>query len=128
MYVDDSGTPNIQDDVRYYVISGVIVYGSELYLIEKSIEDYKNEYFTDAYKDEEIHTHEIYHSRGNFTKLTLGTKYRLLTNLYEMINELPVTVITVAIDKFLMNEYLPDWNIFNRFKLDIVKYLSRSVS
>jgi hypothetical protein len=30
MYVDDSGTPSIKDEVRYYVISGVIVNSSDL--------------------------------------------------------------------------------------------------
>ena len=85
MYVDDSGTPSPQDVVDYYVISGVIIRGSDLFHVQKKLEQYRKTHLVGKYSYEEIHVHDIYHSRGNFQALTKLEKYNLLNHLYQII-------------------------------------------
>jgi hypothetical protein len=112
MYVDDSGTPSLKDVVEYYVISGVITRDSDLFCIQKKLEEYRKKYFVGRYSYEEIHVHDIYHSRGNFEMLSRPEKYNLLNHLYQLIHELPITIISVGINKLRIQHVYPEWNIF----------------
>lgn len=98
MYVDDSGNPSAKDRASYYLISGVILHESNVLEFELKTQEYKHDYFKE-YMNCEIHTHDIYKSRREFSDLTLSRKYQLLDSLYNFINGLPITVISVGIDK-----------------------------
>lgn len=113
MYVDDSGTPYQNDITTHYVIAGVIVHECELTNMEKQVQQYKIQYFTgEDYQNEEIHLHEIYKSRGEFVRLSKVKKYRLLDNLYlGVIEDLPITIIAVGIDKIRFRHSHPSWSI-----------------
>ena len=113
VYVDDSGTPSLKDDTSYYVISGVIMHIQDLHILGKKFAEFKKKYFVSNYKKDEIHVHEIYHGRNNFSELTLGEKYKILSALYNIINTMPFTAITVGIHKQGMEDQYPQWDIFN---------------
>jgi hypothetical protein len=113
MYVDDAGTPSVKDLGNYYVISGVIIEDRDLFFIERKVEDYRKLFFVKPYTDEEIHVHNIYHSEGNFGILSLADKYSLLNGIYQMIDSMPITVVSVGIDKIKSRGQYPNWNILN---------------
>lgn len=98
MYVDDSGSPNAKDNSDYYVISGVIAHELDIRNLEINTQDYKDNYFKE-YSKYEIHVHDIFKSQKEFSSLTLQRKYELLDSLYDFINTLPITVISIGIDK-----------------------------
>lgn len=104
MYVDDSGTPRL-DDTPFYVIAGVIININDLFTIEKELELFRKKYFHSKYKKEEIHVHEIYHSRDKFSELTLPDKYNILNGLYSTVSSLPFTIIAVGIQKEAMKKW-----------------------
>jgi hypothetical protein len=113
MYVDDSGTSSLKDLTKYYVISGVIVDICDLFCIQKKVEQFRKNHFMKDYRHEEIHVHEIYHSKGNFEKITKREKYNLLNHIYQIIYGLPVTIISVGINKIQFELMHPDWDSFN---------------
>jgi hypothetical protein len=55
----------------------------------------------------------IYMSQHRFSELTLSRKYKILDNLYSLINTLPVTIISVGISKVRLIQTHPDWDVFN---------------
>jgi hypothetical protein len=112
MYVDDSGSPHPNDDSSHYVISGVIINSLDLFLLEKEVEIFKKKYFVGKFRDEEIHIHDLYGSKGNFSTLIgLREKYHILDALYEMIDSLPLTIISVGINKQRIRTEYPSWDI-----------------
>lgn len=113
MYVDDSGNPSANDGSKHYVISGVIVHERDLFQMEKNVQAYKRKHFVGAYGDAEIHVHEIYKGKGKFSSLTLQKKYELLDALYDTIRLLPITVISVGIDKQQMQLQHPLKSVFS---------------
>jgi len=113
MNVDDAGSSNTKDQSRYYVLSGVIVDENYYKEIKKIIHEFQINFFKDDYIDAEIHTHEIYKSKPPFKKLKLDEKYNILDNLYDLISTMPITIISVAIDKSNFEIYYDGWNIFN---------------
>lgn len=113
MYVDDSGSPALKDHTKYYVISGVIVHETDMNQVERAIQRYRRTHFVDAYAESEIHVHDIYKSQKEYAALTKERKYQLLDELYHAIELLPIRVISVGIDKALVQAQKPHWNIFN---------------
>jgi len=113
MYVDDSGSPSYNDSSKFYVLSGAIVTDKTVKDLKQKIFDYKQLNFDGEYLDSEIHTHDIYKARKLFSRLSLEKKYVLLDGLYDCINEIDMTIITVGIDKALMKTMYPTWNVFN---------------
>jgi Protein of unknown function (DUF3800) len=97
MYVDDSGSPGLKDGT-FYVITGVILHESIIRDFEKATQVYKRTHFRE-YANCEIHTHDIYKSKRDFSDLTLKRKYELLDSLYDFMLKLPITVISVGIEK-----------------------------
>lgn len=114
MYVDDSGSPHAKDDTKFYVITGVIVHETDLHQVEGMIQYYKNQHFTSPeFVDAEVHVHDIYKGQNEFATLTKEKKYELLNELYHTIDLLPITAISVGINKAMMKDTMPNWNIFN---------------
>ena len=112
IYVDDSGTPGIEDETQYYVISGVLINTCNLYYIEIELENFRKKYFVSDYKNEEIHIHGIYKGKGKFERLFKKQKYNILNGLYCTLEHLPFVAISVGIHKEKMNKLYPHWNIF----------------
>lgn len=113
MNIDDAGSSNTKDASRYYVLSGVIIDEKDYKDIKREIFQYKIEHFKDDYIDAEIHVHELYKSQPPFTSVLLAEKYKLLDHLYEKIAKLPITIISVAIDKVNFELFYENWNLFN---------------
>ena len=112
MYVDDSGVPDLNDNSPFYVISGVIIHESDMTKMKNMVDEFKDRNFKSNYVNAEIHTHDIYKSRKEFDGITLQEKYDLLNKLYELINNLPITVISVGIDKKRAKNEMPHWDVF----------------
>ena len=112
LYVDDSGSPNPKDSSDYYVISGIIVHELDIRNLERNTQNYKDNFFKE-YSNCEIHVHDIYKSQKEFSSLTLKRKYELLDSLYNFINTLPITVISIGIDKLEFIKKYPQPDIFS---------------
>lgn len=112
MYVDDSGTSNLKDQSLYYVISGIIIDETKIRDLKKQVHEYKLDNFKGEYIDAEIHVHDIAGNSGDFTKISREEKMKLLNNLYSMIPTLPITTVSVVINKPLLQTRCPTWNIF----------------
>ena len=113
MNIDDAGSSNTKDSSRYYVLSGTIIDEKDYKPIKQEIFQYKLNHFKDDYIDAEIHVHELYKSQDPFSSVLLKEKYQLLDALYETISKLPITIITVAIDKAFFELFYENWNLFN---------------
>ncbi len=113
MYVDDSGAADHKDKSEQYILSGVIVHKDNVKNMKNAVNQYKTDHFIDDYIDAEIHTHDIFKSREEFTRITLETKYQLLNNLYNTVSNLDITTISVIINKKLLKEQYPTWKVFN---------------
>jgi len=113
MYVDDSGSADYKDKSKKYILSGVIIYKDSIKDMKNAVNQYKIDNFIDEYIDAEIHTHDIFKSKGEFTRITLDTKYQLLDKLYETVANMDITTISVIIDKELLKKQYPTWKVFN---------------
>lgn len=113
MCVDDAGSYNTKDGTRYYILAGIVINEVDYKGIKKSIQRYKLENFKGEYVDGEVHVHDIYKSQPPFSSVLLHEKYALLDNLYDLLNKMPITIISVAVDKFLFEIGYPRWNLFN---------------
>lgn len=100
MYVDESGSDELNDYTPFFVISGVIFHEQNLSKMKKTIQEYKENNFIDSYKDAEIHVYDMYNSYGDFEDLHNPRKQEIIDELYRTINQLPVTIISVGIDKW----------------------------
>jgi Protein of unknown function (DUF3800) len=110
MYVDDSGSPSTKDNTDYYVISGVIIHETQIYPVEIATQSYKKKFV--EFNEAEIHVHDIYKGQNEFSGVTLPRKYEILGHLYKMIDNLPISVISVGIDKAELVSKYPHWDIF----------------
>lgn len=113
MYVDDSGSSNYKDKSKHYILSGVIVHEDGIKDLKNAVNQYKLGNFTGEYIDAEIHTHDIFKSRRKFTNITLEEKYHLLDKLYDTVNQMNITTISVIIHKELLKKQYPKWRVFN---------------
>lgn len=110
MYVDESGNTDLKPG-RFYVISGIIVHQSKIDYIETEISNYRSTYFKGKYTTTEIHIHKIWQGKEPFQGIDPNTKHFLLNKLYQLINTLPFTAVSVVINKLLMRtgNYV-NWN------------------
>jgi len=113
MYVDESGAFSHRDKTKFFVLSGVVVSDDNIKQVQTASYQYKLKHFNDNYIDSEIHTHDIYKAKGDFTSLTLPLKQELLQELYSTINGLDITTISVIIDKESLKKNYPTWKVFN---------------
>jgi hypothetical protein len=100
----------MKDNSDYYVISGVIIHETDIYPVEGMTQTYKNRF--EEFNQAEIHAHDIFKGQNEFSGLTLARKYEILGHLYNMIETLPITVISVGIDKIELLSKYPQWDIF----------------
>jgi hypothetical protein len=112
MYIDESGVPSNKDASKYYLLSGIIVHHDNIKSMKKSVFNYKHIDFVNNYIDAEIHTHNICKAKDEFSSILKGEKDKLLDNLYKMISDLPILIITIVIDKELLKQEKPSWKIF----------------
>ncbi len=113
MYVDESGSESYKDSTKYFVLSGIIVSDDKIKKIQRSSFEYKLKYFIDKYIDSEIHTHDIYQSKNDFSSLNLIKKQEILNALYKMINTLNITIISIVINKELLKSQYPSWKVID---------------
>ena len=111
MYVDESGHSSYKDYNKYFVLSGVIVSDKTVKDLKQKVFDYKLNNFEGDYLDAEIHTHAIYKSKDEFTKISKEKKYELLDGLYECIRTLDATCICIVMAKPLMKDDYDDWYV-----------------
>ena len=113
MNVDDAGSFNTKDNSRYYVLSGVVINQSDYKEVKKKIFQFKLEHFKDDYIDAEIHSHDLYNGQPPFSTLTFNQKIKFFDDFFKLIIDLPITIISVVIDKLLLEIIYEKWNVFN---------------
>ena len=101
MYIDESGCTKLKDG-NYFVISGVIINECNFDDIKSEISVYKYLNFKDEYKGAEIHVHKIWQGKPPFNKIGKPIKKILLDKLYNLLYNLPFTIVSVVIDKHSM--------------------------
>ena len=99
MYVDDSGSDSYADQSKYFILSGIIVQDERIKDLQKTVFDYKQNNFVGNLVDSEIHAHDMYKSKKDFSRISLQKQTELLDNLYEMIKSVNCVGITVVINK-----------------------------
>lgn len=122
MYIDETGTPSFKDSPRYFLLTGIVIHENDIKKVKKTVFDFKQEYFKESYIEAEIHMHEMFRSKNDFVCLKEDEKQKLIQNVYEMINELPFTVIGAAIHKPKFKEEHPTWKVL---KTALIVLLSR---
>lgn len=99
MYVDEAGVADLTHPSTYFITTGVIFHTDDLYSMKNQIQKYKDDYFIGTLENAEIHIHKIWQSKSEFTGMLPPAKISLLDPLYNLISNLPCTVIAVLIDK-----------------------------
>lgn len=110
MYVDDSGTSDINDDTKFFVTDGAIIHENDLNSMKDDIQNYKDVEFTGQLQGAEIHVYDIYKEKKAFAGIPLSKRTDLLQKLYSIINKIPMTTIVIGIDKqkFIRRHSDPD--------------------
>jgi hypothetical protein len=127
MYVDDSGNPNYTGG-RYYVLSGIIIYESHLRDTERKVKEYKQNNFVGKYIDDEVHVYSIANKKGNFSDIDNRTRTTLLNNLYGIIIDMPITIISVGVDKIGLENTYSNWDIFEAAWIFIAERFDKYIS
>jgi len=122
MYVDETGTPSFNDASKYFLLTGVILKESDVKRIKKEVFDFKFKKFSGAYTEAEIHMNEIFRSKKEFLSLKVEEKRELVSELYNMIKNMPITVITAAIDKPDLKQKHQKWDVF---KITLIILISK---
>jgi hypothetical protein len=129
MYVDDSGTPTFSSRTgQYYVLSGIIIHESHLKHIENKVREYKIPNFEGKYTDDEVHVYDIANRMGHFSGINNPAKTLLLRNLYNTINQMPLTIISVGIDKNALPNHFPNWETVNSAWTFIAERFDKHIS
>jgi hypothetical protein len=129
MYVDDSGSPFMSGKAGpYYVLSGIIIHESRLKHIESKVREYKMNNFVGKYADNEVHVYEIANKMGNFSCIDDHIRTILLRNLYDTINRMPITIISVCIGKRKLPDYYPNWETIESAWTFIAERFDRFIS
>src|SRR5207245_4094413 len=97
MYVDDSGSLSLGGG-NYYFLCGVILHEQLLDESNRLVQQFKDTYFVGKLHGAEIHVYNIFNRCGHFVGIDLSTRNILLQKLYELINRLPITLISSGID------------------------------
>jgi hypothetical protein len=127
MYVDDSGSHDLNGGI-FYVLSGIIIHEIHLQEIEKKVRDYKINNFVGKYANDEVHVYEIVNRSENFIGIDSQTRTNLLQNLYNTINEMPITIISVGIHKHKISTSFPDWKTLDSAWIFITERFDRYIS
>ena len=111
MYVDETGTPEFSGDSTFFLLGGIVIHESDIWNIRKKVFDFKNTHFKGTYIESEIHMHDMLMSKKEFKTLRGEEKRFVVEKTYEMIKELPITVITSAINKSRFKKERPTWRV-----------------
>lgn len=111
MYVDETGSPEFSDHTPYFILGGIIIHENDIWNIRKKVFDFKQEHFTGTYIESEIHMHDMLFSKKDFKTLRGEEKRYVVEKTYEMIKDLPITIITAAIDKSRFKQEHPKWKV-----------------
>ena len=111
MYVDESGTPDHADHTDYFVLTGVMVPDDKIKDLQKYVFEYKHANFVGDFIDEEIHTYDICSAKKAFESITQAKKTSLIDNLYEMVDNVDCTAISVVINKKRLKDEKPEWGV-----------------
>lgn len=125
IYIDESGTPEIKDNSRRYILSSVIIEENDWSNIDKSVNDLKLKWFPDEDpRDFEFHLRDITHRKGHFKRKTDAELKNICYDIYELISVIPCTIISVIINKGLVFNPRKIEFIANKFLLErLYKYL-----
>ncbi|MBV9178114.1 MAG: DUF3800 domain-containing protein [Nitrososphaeraceae archaeon] len=127
MYVDDSGNPTLKGG-QYYVLSGIIIHETSLRDIENRVRHYKETNFKGLYANKEIHAYYMYQGEGDFKDIDPRSRIVLLRNLYTSMSLMPITIISVGIEKRLIQNAFPYWNPLRAAWIFITERFDRYIS
>jgi len=111
MYVDETGSPEFSDHTQFFIFGGIIIHENDIWTIRKKVFDFKQKYFTGTYIESELHMHNMLKSKKDFKTFRGDEKIYVIKKAYEMINDLPITVIASAINKSSFKQQHPTWRV-----------------
>jgi len=83
--------------------------------MKTEIQQYRDNYFTDELTGATIHVHDMYNNTGQFETLFNPRKTALISALYEKIGNLPMTIISIGINKpkFIAQGYVDKTSVLD---------------
>lgn len=111
MYVDETGTPEFSDHTKFFILGGIVIHEKDIWDIRKKVFDFKQKHFTGTYIESEIHMHDMLMSKKEFKTLRGEEKRLVVEKTYEMIRDLPITVIAAVINKSCFERDHPTWHV-----------------
>ena len=106
LYLDESGT---HSSARHFILAGVAVHESNLYWIKERLDGAQNEYFPDGNEPIQFHAAPLRTSDADkvsapFDKLDSAARSRLLSELYQITNEIYGVFFAIVIEKIFLDE------------------------
>lgn len=111
MYVDETGTPEFSDHTQFFILGGIVIHEKDIWDVRKKVFGFKQKHFTGTYIESEIHMHDMLMSKKEFRTLRGEEKRLVVEKTYEMIRDLPITVIAAVIDKSRFEKEHPTWRV-----------------
>lgn len=99
MYVDEAGVEEKNDKTKYFVIGGAVFHEDDLAEMKRKVQMLRVNDFTGEFSGNEIHVHDIFKGKKEFKGIKEKQINDFLTSIYNLVNELEFSVISVAIDK-----------------------------
>jgi hypothetical protein len=111
IYVDESGTIDIQDSENF-VLAGLIINEAGWFEADKKVKDLKNKYFPNNLGSIEIHMSEIVNGNNNFHQMSREQRAGLINDIFEMIKTLDIRIVysVVKKKKLLTNLHIRNWS------------------
>ena len=125
IYVDESGTVNIDDGTKLYVLSSLIVHEYEWREINEKIDQLKLMFFPNHNPgDFEFHMSDIAHKSGFFKEKSKEELFEIVKEVFNLISEINCTIICVVIKKEMIGdpkkiEYMSLQFLLERFERNL---------
>ncbi len=100
IYVDESGTLNVKDSSKFYVLSSIIVHEYNWVDINEKIDQLKVKHFPKCNPvDFEFHMSDITHKKGVFKQKSKSDLFIIIRDIFTLISTIDCTIICIAMIK-----------------------------
>ena len=100
LYGDESGDAGFNSNLRHFVLNGIVVHESDWATVSQSITTLKQQYFPAIHQDVELHYKQLRTRKGIFKILSTKEQSQLEDQIFQLILDSPVNIISETIDKF----------------------------
>tara|TARA_B100000315_G_scaffold96973_1_gene89159 strand:+ start:891 stop:1664 length:774 start_codon:yes stop_codon:yes gene_type:complete len=100
VYLDESGT---HAEARYFVVAGLVVFERNTYFLARGLDQLQSKYFPDYPEPVAFHASSLRAPEGRvpkpFDRLTQPDRWKLISEIYQVIAESHARIIAVAMEK-----------------------------